>query len=102
MRLKLAEEINFQWILKRLRPYMSKIFSDFDVERIGIIDSYKTKKIGDGEIGILVKFIGKDNSKALLDFLQNKLEYKLNLFSEDLINENLKSNILNDVNYIEG
>ena len=41
---------DFESILKRLRPYMSKIFTEYNVERIGIIDSYREKKIGSGII----------------------------------------------------
>ena len=99
-----SEKLDIDQVFKKIRPHMDKIFKDYNLGRIGIIESYlEREKMGAADLGFLIKFTGKeDNTNKLEKFLEKIFDLNVDLLLEDKLDENLKSKILKDVTYIEG
>lgn len=86
--------------LKELLPIISK---DYFVEKIGYFGSYaRNEQTIDSDIDVLVKF-SKPLGWAFFDLqilLENKLNLKVDLVTENGLKEQLKVRILNEVRYV--
>lgn len=96
----MKSQLEIERQLKVLKPF---IHNNFNVDKIGVFGSYsRNQHHKDSDIDILVSF-----SKPLgweffdlKDYLENKLNIKVDLVSEKALKTQLKDQILKSVKYV--
>jgi len=96
----MKSQIEVEQKIKELKPFIHK---NYFVDKIGVFGSYaRDEQNEDSDIDILVSF-----SKPLgweffdlKDYLENELNTKVDLVSENALKTQLKNSILNSVKYL--
>ena len=95
---------NAEEIIKILKPHHKKLLTQFKVKEIGVFGSYvRNEQKRGSDIDILVEFEEGyktfDNYMELKFYLEEILKSKIDLTLKTAIREELKQNILSEVNY---
>lgn len=96
----MRSKMEIEKILSDLKPYLT---TEYSVERIGYFGSFlRNEQKEDSDIDILVSFekpLGWEFFD-LRDFLESKLQLKVDLVSEKALKTQLKQSILSSVKYV--